>query len=232
MVFRIEKNKNYTTMSNYHLRDKNLTFKAKGLLSMMLSLPDDWDYSIRGLEKISLESKNTINKILKELEQYGYLERKRIYCNGKISKWEYYVYEKPNLQGKNLDPKNQDLENEDLENWDVNKITKELNTKEKKKIIIKEKFETFWKAYPKKLNRAKALTWFEKHLPDDETFNTIMIKLEMFKNTDQWQKDNGQFIPYATTWLNQKRWEDEIEVEEELNYYHEDGCVQFGRRRN
>ena len=110
---------------------------------------------------------------------------------------------------------------------------KDYSIKENKKIIIKEKFETFWKAYPKKLNRAKALTWFEKHLPDDETFNTIMIKLEMFKNTDQWQKDNGQYIPYATTWLNQKRWEDEIESEQEdLNYYHEDGCVQFGRRRN
>ena len=148
MVFRIEKNKNYTTMSNYHLMDKNLTFKAKGLLSMMLSLPDDWDYSIRGLEKISLESKNTINKILKELEQYGYLERKRIYCNGKISKWEYYVYEKPNLQRENLDPKNQDLENEDLENWDVNKITKELNTKENN-IIIRGSYPTleFTKGY-------------------------------------------------------------------------------------
>lgn len=119
-----------------------------------------------------------------------------------------------------------------LENAKDNNIYINNIIDNKKKIIIKEKFETFWKAYPKKLNRAKALTWFEKHLPDDETFNTIMIKLEMFKNTDQWQKDNGQYIPYATTWLNQKRWEDEIESEQEdLNYYHEEGCVQFGRRR-
>ena len=98
--------------------------------------------------------------------------------------------------------------------------------------IAKERFETFWKEYPKKINRAKALMWFEKNSPDDETFNIMIEKLKAYKNTKQWQKDNGQFIPYATTWLNQKRWEDEIEVEEELNYYHEDGCVQFGRRRN
>lgn len=139
MVFRVNKNKNYTTMSNYHLKDKRLSLKAKGLLSIMLSLPDDWDYSVRGLEKISLESKNTINCILKEIEKNGYLERKRIYCNGKISSWEYYIYEKPK-QGNNLHPKNEDIENEDIENWDVNKITKELNIK-KENNIIRDSFE-------------------------------------------------------------------------------------------
>ena len=55
-VFRVEKNKNYTTMSNYHLRDRNLTLKTKGLLSIMLSLPEDWDYSIKGLVSICKES--------------------------------------------------------------------------------------------------------------------------------------------------------------------------------
>lgn len=103
---------------------------------------------------------------------------------------------------------------------------------EKKKNIIKEKFETFWKEYPKKISRAKALAWFEKNCPDDITFNLMLNKLKMFKQTTQWQKDNGQFIPYATTWLNQKRWEDELDFVEEENYYHEDGCIQLGRRRN
>ena len=78
-VFRVEKNKDYTSMSNYHLKDERLTLKAKGLLSLMLSLPEEWDYSVRGLEKICLESKNTINSILNEIERYGYLKRKRIY---------------------------------------------------------------------------------------------------------------------------------------------------------
>lgn len=127
-IFRIEKTKDYTTMSNYHLRDKKLSLKAKGLLSVMLSLPEDWDYSVRGLEKICIESKNTINSVLNELEKNGYLLRKKIYENGKIKKWEYVIYEKP--QEKNLYPKNEDIENEDIENWDNNKYTKELNTKE------------------------------------------------------------------------------------------------------
>ena len=72
-VFKIEKNNNYTVMSNYHLRDKNLSYKAKGLLSFMLSLPEDWDYSINGLVSISKEEVKAIRNILQELQRYGYL---------------------------------------------------------------------------------------------------------------------------------------------------------------
>lgn len=133
-IFKINKNRNYTTISNYHLRDANLSLKAKGLLSIMLSLPSNWDYSVEGLTKICLESKNTINRILKELEDNKYLLRKRIYFDGKISDWEYNIYE-----SKDLYPKNEDIENEDIQNWDINIITKELNTKEYKKESIKEK---------------------------------------------------------------------------------------------
>ena len=67
--FKIEKNKNYTLMSNYHLRDKKLSYKAKGLLSVMLSLPSDWDYSINGLVSISKEGIKAIGNILQELQK-------------------------------------------------------------------------------------------------------------------------------------------------------------------
>lgn len=120
-IFRINKSKDYTTMSNFHLRDKNLSLKAKGLLSLMLSLPEDWDYSVRGLEQICKETKDTINGALHELEDNGYLIRKRIYTNGKISDWEYNIYE-----NNDLHPKNQDIENQDIGFYDNNKI---LNNK-------------------------------------------------------------------------------------------------------
>ena len=68
-VFKIEKTKDYTVMSNYHLRDRNLSYKAKGLLSFMLSLPEDWDYSLNGLVAISKESRDGIRSILKELQE-------------------------------------------------------------------------------------------------------------------------------------------------------------------
>lgn len=93
-VFRIDKNTNYTVMSNYHLRDKRLSYKAKGLLSFMLSLPDDWDYSMNGLSKVSKENISAIRTALHELEEFGYLKRNRLQKkNGKFE-YEYIIYEK------------------------------------------------------------------------------------------------------------------------------------------
>lgn len=95
-VIRVEKNRNFTTMSNYHLRDKNLSLKAKGLLSQILSLPDDWDYSVRGLASICLEGKDCIVTTLKELEIKGYLVRKQLRdANGRLGGIEYIIYETP-----------------------------------------------------------------------------------------------------------------------------------------
>lgn len=128
-VIRTIKNENYTTMCNTHLRDKNLSLKAKGLLSMMLSLPDKWHYSVKGLEGICKESKNTINSVLNELEDNNYLVRRRRYCNGKISEWEYIIFENSeNHDEELLHLKNEDIEIQDIENRDVYKITKELST--------------------------------------------------------------------------------------------------------
>ena len=95
-VCRVEKNKNYTTMSNYHLRDPDLSNKARGLLSTMLSLPDNWDYTTRGLAKICKDGVDGITAQLKELEQYGYLIRNRIRdTSGRIVDMEYIIYERP-----------------------------------------------------------------------------------------------------------------------------------------
>lgn len=94
-IFKIEKNKNYTVMSNHHLRDKNLSYKAKGLLSFMLSLPEDWDYSMNGLEAISKESIKAIRNILQELEENKYLIRTRMQDNEGKFYYDYSIYEIP-----------------------------------------------------------------------------------------------------------------------------------------
>ena len=95
-VFRVEKNKNYTVMSNTHLRDKELSLKAKGLLSLMLSLPDDWDYTLRGLAAINKESINTISGIVNELIEHGYIIRQQIRGNaGRFGDIDYIIFESP-----------------------------------------------------------------------------------------------------------------------------------------
>ena len=95
-VFRIEKTKDYTVMSNYHLRDKNLTLKAKGLLSWMLSNDEGWDYTVAGIVAVMKENRDAINSALCELEDYGYLTRQKIRdTNGKFTDVEYLITEKP-----------------------------------------------------------------------------------------------------------------------------------------
>lgn len=94
-TFKINKNRDFTVMSNYHLRDRNLSLKAKGLLSFMLSLPDDWDYSLRGLVAICKESKDAIRSTLNELKLNYYLKIEPSRDeNGKFE-YNYLIYEKP-----------------------------------------------------------------------------------------------------------------------------------------
>ena len=97
-VFRVEKTKDITIMSNHHFKNKKLSLKAKGLLSLMLSLPDNWDYTERGLTTLCRDGKDSISSALQELEHEGYLTRKRLRsANGRLTSIEYTIYETPTL---------------------------------------------------------------------------------------------------------------------------------------
>ena len=104
-VIRTEKNGNYTTMSNYHLKDRNLSLKAKGLLSLVLSLPDEWHLSVEGTAKICLEGRDAVQAGFSELEKNGYLIRRQLRTpDGKLSGVEYVIYERPQAV-KGRDPR-------------------------------------------------------------------------------------------------------------------------------
>jgi hypothetical protein len=95
-VFRVEKTKDYTVMANHHLRNTEISLKAKGLLSLMLSLPDNWDYTTKGLSCICKDGIDSINATIKELETSGYLIRRRIRNDkGQLTTTEYTIFEKP-----------------------------------------------------------------------------------------------------------------------------------------
>ena len=134
-VIRVNKTKDYTIMANYHFRDKNLSLKAKGLLSMMLSLPDGWGYSVEGLVKLSTDGRDSINATLQELEKHGYLKRGRVRdANGKLGQAVYDIFERPITGFPTLEKPTQGKptqENPTLLN--TNKLnTKVLNTNNKK----------------------------------------------------------------------------------------------------
>ena len=97
-VFRVEKTKDFTVMSNHHLRNVSLSLKAKGLLSLMLSLPDNWDYTTKGLAHICKDGVDSISSAIKELEKQGYLTRQRLRdAHGRLGDIEYAIHEKPVL---------------------------------------------------------------------------------------------------------------------------------------
>ena len=139
-VFRIERTKNYTVMSNYHLRDKALSLKSKGLLSMMLSLPEDWNYTTRGLAKICKEGVDAIGGALRELETAGYIVRHQLRDRqGRISDTEYVIYEQPQPKAPDMphpdtagpDTASPDTENPYLDKPDTEKPA-ELNIEKSK----------------------------------------------------------------------------------------------------
>lgn len=112
-IIRVHSTKNYTVMSNFHLRDKNLTYKAKGMLSFMLSLPEDWDYSVNGLVSVSKENENAIKGILQELKDNGYLVIKKIKDDKGKFIYEYNIYEIPttiNPEGEKPEVDNPEVE--------------------------------------------------------------------------------------------------------------------------
>ncbi len=118
-TFKINKNRDFTIMSNFHLRDKNLSLKAKGLLSFMLSLPDDWDYSLKGLVSICKENKDAIRSTLNELKTYHYLIIEPYRTEKGKFGYNYLIYEKPLIEpNKTLNPPYMDFPYTDKPNAD------------------------------------------------------------------------------------------------------------------
>lgn len=143
-IFKVHKDNNYITISNYHFKEKNMSLKAKGLLSLMLSLPKNWDYSINGLVQLSKDNKHSVETALKELKEFGYLKIVKLMANetdtGRIE-YIYNIYERPQNNDKvgleglhkvdTLDPENLGLEFLGLEFLELENQTQYIyNSKE------------------------------------------------------------------------------------------------------
>jgi len=149
-VFRVERNTGYTVMSNHHLRNKELSLKAKGLLSQMLSLPEDWDYTLSGLAHINREKIDAIREAVKELEKAGYIRRSRERdSKGRLRGADYVIYEQPQPFEEEAVPDSPPpildlptLENPTLDNPTQEKPMLENPTQLNKDISKKEKINT------------------------------------------------------------------------------------------
>ena len=182
-IKRIQKSKNYSIISNDILRRKDLSLKAKGLISLILSLPDSWDLTVNGLVEIVKESKNTVYSILKELNKLGYVERNRIVdSSGKVLKWELLIYEKPHTKKPQL--KKPDAENCTQISKD-NKITTNIN-----KIYWIDEIKDL--NYPKEMKEDFVGYWSEESKTGktrqsmQKTWNTERRLKTWSKNDNKW----------------------------------------------
>ena len=150
-IIRVEKNRNYTVMSNQFLRNKELSMKAKGLLAVCLSLPDDWDYSISGLVAICKESVTAVRNAMKELEEHGYMKINKLQNDKGHFYYEYVIFETPDTGFLYMDKS--DMENQHVENLVVENVrqlntnqlsTKELSTNELNLYIKEHAYAATW----------------------------------------------------------------------------------------
>lgn len=235
MVHREEHNESYSIIDNAVLQNVNLSWEARGFLAYLLSLPNDWNFTVRGLVKQTGSSKNVILRLMNELKAAGYikLERKKD-KDGRFTQSSWHIYESPfenhNIQKRNtvktehgengtpysrntVKPESRLAEHGEKGTIQITNINKELieqNTKENKTGDLLSEVETmflqFWSIYPKKVDKKGSFRAF-KNIPKlKEAFPGIMRALEIQKQSIQWSKDNGQYIPNPTTYIHQERW--------------------------
>lgn len=198
-VFKIEKSKNYTVMSNYHLRDKNLSYKAKGLLSFMLSLPEDWDYSINGLVSISKEGVKAIRNILQELQRYGYLVIEKKQNEIGQFEYEYLIYEQPDTQKGDVDLG--DVEKDTQIN------TNEINIKNKIDKDDKTKISSFFVAEEHNILTLELINRGYIDENDMQIFYYDDLFVELLQ--DNSYKDLVQIIHYIVPRVIERKFKDE-----------------------
>ena len=205
-VIRINKTADYTVMSNTHFKEKEMSLKAKGLLSLMLSLPDNWDYSISGLVALSKDGKDSVMNTLNELEQFGYLLRtKKTDEKGRFVGYDYDIFENPQTVQPNAEKPN----TANPQQLNTNKSnTKKSNTNEINNNVQTE-FETLWKMYPRKIGKPKALKAYQRAVKKGVTFETVKAGLEAYCRHIEANKTETAYIKQGSTWFNGECWNDE-----------------------
>ena len=220
-VIRIQKTNNYTVMSNYHFREKDMSLKAKGLLSLMLSLPEEWDYSVDGLVKLSKDGKDSVISAITELEQFGYLVRSQAKGqDGKFTGYDYDVYEQPYTEKpftenpstvKPMTENPQQLNTKPLNTEsDINITNKKLNIN----VQTEQEFEEVWKLYPRKEDKKKAFMAY-KTARKKASFDEIKKGVETYSNHIRVSNTDKRYIKLGATYFNGECWANNYEQSEQ-----------------
>ena len=226
---RVKKNENYTTVHNGFIKRKDLSWKAKGIMTYLLSLPDDWVVNLDEIKRNASDGESSFRSGWKELKDAGYVSKRSIRdeVTKKILKWETIIKEIPD-EKKNHNVGNHNVESHQVGNHQVDNrellSTKELSTNKPITNIQKEhqpsddgqstsgRFEVLWKEYPRKEGKKKAFASYNRALKNGVTDEEIMEGLEKYNQYIKKEKTDRKYIAHGSTWFNENRWQDEYVV--------------------
>lgn len=206
-IIRRSKNRNYSVICNEVFKDKSLSLKAKGLYAVIMSLPDDWDFSMRGICELSKENYTAVNNAFKELEAAGYCKRCRTTQNGRITGYEYFFFEnkvtEPCLEfAKDEAPNDGATE------------TKQPKQEAKKSKVEEIPFEDFYKLYPLKKSKQNAERAWKK-LKQEDRRRAIDALPSYIADCVREQRS----FKHPSTYLNQRTWEDDFTTSAKVSFY-------------
>lgn len=208
----VPRNESFTVMTNWHFRDKELSLKAKGLMSFMLSLPKDWDYSIEGLTKCSSDGRDSIRSAIAELTSRGYLTVTRARdSKGMLTDSVYTLHPQPQTDSPMLDfPM---LDNPPQINTNEKQITKGNNIKNTKKADSDWlEFEEVWEMYPKHEGKQNAMKAYIKARKEGISKETIVAGIKAYIEFINFRGIGKQYIKMGSTWFTQRCWQDEYDT--------------------
>ena len=226
---RVEKNRNYTTIHNEFLKRKDISWKAKGIMTYLLSLPDDWVVNLDEIKRNATDGESSFRSGWKELVSAGYVSRQpvRDEKTKKIDYWETVIKESVS-ESKSHNVENHNVGIHQVGNHKVDNrellSTKELSTNKPITNIQKEhqpsddgqstseRFEVLWKEYPRKEGKKKAFASYKRALKNGVTDEEIMEGLEKYNQYIKKEKTDRKYIAHGSTWFNENRWQDEYDV--------------------
>lgn len=213
-------------MSNFHFREKEMSLKAKGLLSLMLSLPEEWDYSEVGLSKLSKDGVGSTAKALDELEIFGYLRRTQCKdTNGKFAGYEYDIYETPQINlpytenpftEKPFTENCGQLSTNTLNTNVINNTSNEKKTKRKDEIYETE-FEEIWAIYPRKEAKSVGLKHYILARKNGATFEEIKDGVERYVAHCNIKETAKEYIKKGGNYFKEKLWGEEYDMTPKSN---------------
>ena len=229
--YRVVKNENYSVISNGFIRRKDLSWKAKGILTYILTLPDDWKINLNEITTHATDGEKSFRSGWKELETAGYIKRYPVRDGQRISHWETIIRESVDIEPsaelsgfvdvQDVDVQKVDVQNVELLSTYNNQVLKEQSTNKPSSAKLTEDFEKLWELYPKKQgSKKKAFASYKKAIKSGTTNKEIqdgIVAYKKYLQREQWQKPaNGD------TWFNNERWNDEYETKEEKNVIDDD----------